>query len=191
MPRLFNDYPVYPSGASDSGKQKRASTWVKDLIFDNSSLPSGFCRQIWGDGASSMDNAQQAYYLVQKWTDKPSNMINPSAQITNSPQQGPQYISTVKIEEQIEVQGTSQESTQEFMASQEGAVKSAPSDLRKGPLVRPPNAQSLSPAMYVRALFDYEADYLTTLSFHEGDVILVINQLESGWWEGVINGIRG
>jgi hypothetical protein len=42
MPRLFGDYPVYPSGASDSGKQKRASTWMKDLIFYNSPLPSGF-----------------------------------------------------------------------------------------------------------------------------------------------------
>ncbi|KAK8046427.1 RasGEF domain-containing protein [Apiospora saccharicola] len=29
------------------------------------------------------------------------------------------------------------------------------------------------------------------LSFHEGDVIQVITQLESGWWDGVINGVRG
>ncbi|MBE3046991.1 hypothetical protein IMZ48_31590, partial [Candidatus Bathyarchaeota archaeon] len=46
-------------------------------------------------------------------------------------------------------------------------------------------------AMYVRALYDYEADDRTSLSFHEGDVIQVINQLESGWWDGVINGVRG
>lgn len=45
--------------------------------------------------------------------------------------------------------------------------------------------------MYVRALYDYEADDRTSLSFHEGDVIQVINQLESGWWDGVINGVRG
>jgi son of sevenless-like protein len=45
--------------------------------------------------------------------------------------------------------------------------------------------------MYVRALYDYEADDRTSLSFHEGDVIQVITQLESGWWDGVINGIRG
>lgn len=49
----------------------------------------------------------------------------------------------------------------------------------------PPNA------MYVRALYDYEADDRTSLSFHEGDVIQVITQLESGWWDGVINGVRG
>ncbi|KAK8855919.1 ras GEF [Apiospora arundinis] len=45
--------------------------------------------------------------------------------------------------------------------------------------------------LYVRALYDYEADDRTSLSFHEGDVIQVITQLESGWWDGVINGVRG
>jgi son of sevenless-like protein len=47
------------------------------------------------------------------------------------------------------------------------------------------------PVMYVRALYDYEADDRTSLSFHEGDVIQVITQLESGWWDGVINDVRG
>ena len=47
------------------------------------------------------------------------------------------------------------------------------------------------PVMYVRALYDYDADDRTSLSFHEGDVIQVITQLESGWWDGVINGVRG
>ncbi|KAK3295536.1 ras guanine nucleotide exchange factor domain-containing protein [Chaetomium fimeti] len=46
-------------------------------------------------------------------------------------------------------------------------------------------------AMYVRALYDYEADDRTSLSFHEGDTIQVITRLESGWWDGVINGVRG
>ncbi|KAL7896090.1 ras guanine nucleotide exchange factor domain-containing protein [Trichoderma sp. SZMC 28014] len=46
-------------------------------------------------------------------------------------------------------------------------------------------------SMYVRALYDYEADDRTSLSFHEGDIIQVITQLESGWWDGVINGVRG
>jgi son of sevenless-like protein len=47
------------------------------------------------------------------------------------------------------------------------------------------------PAMYVRALYNYAADDPTSLSFHKGDVIQVITQLESGWWDGVINGVRG
>lgn len=46
-------------------------------------------------------------------------------------------------------------------------------------------------SMYVRALYDYEADDRTSLSFHQGDIIQVITQLESGWWDGVINGVRG
>lgn len=45
--------------------------------------------------------------------------------------------------------------------------------------------------MYVRALYDYEADDRTSLSFRHGDVIQVITQLESGWWDGIINGVRG
>lgn len=45
--------------------------------------------------------------------------------------------------------------------------------------------------MYVRALYDYDADDRTSLSFQQGDIIEVITQLESGWWDGVINGVRG
>ena len=45
--------------------------------------------------------------------------------------------------------------------------------------------------MYVRALYNYDADDQTSLSFRAGDVIQVITQLESGWWDGIINGVRG
>ena len=45
--------------------------------------------------------------------------------------------------------------------------------------------------LYVRALYDYEADDRTSLSFRQGDIIQVITQLESGWWDGVIHGVRG
>jgi son of sevenless-like protein len=45
--------------------------------------------------------------------------------------------------------------------------------------------------MYVKALYDYDADDRTSLSFRQGDTIQVITQLESGWWDGVINGVRG
>ena len=46
-------------------------------------------------------------------------------------------------------------------------------------------------AMYVRALYDYDSDDRTSLSFKQGDIIQVITQLESGWWDGIINDIRG
>ena len=48
-----------------------------------------------------------------------------------------------------------------------------------------------STALYVRALYDYEADDRTSLSFRQGDTIQVITQLASGWWDGVINDVRG
>ena len=58
------------------------------------------------------------------------------------------------------------------------------------------NAPSSNPAppatLYVRALYDYEAgDDRTSLSFKQGDTIQVITQLASGWWDGIINGVRG
>ena len=45
--------------------------------------------------------------------------------------------------------------------------------------------------LYVRALYDYEADDRTSLSFRQGDTIQVITQLASGWWDGIIHGVRG
>lgn len=47
------------------------------------------------------------------------------------------------------------------------------------------------PGMYVRAQYDYSADDPTSLSFAAGDIIQVLTQLESGWWDGVIAGQRG
>ncbi|RAL14909.1 putative cell division control protein Cdc25 [Aspergillus homomorphus CBS 101889] len=48
------------------------------------------------------------------------------------------------------------------------------------------------PALFVRAMYDYDADDHTSLSFRRGDVIQVLNQLETGWWDGVINNsVRG
>ncbi|KAK5449913.1 cell division cycle-related protein [Exophiala xenobiotica] len=44
---------------------------------------------------------------------------------------------------------------------------------------------------YVRALYNYDADDRTSLSFRAGDIIQVLTQLESGWWDGVINDVRG
>lgn len=54
-----------------------------------------------------------------------------------------------------------------------------------------PGSRTVSSAMFVRALYDYVADDRTSLSFHQGDLIQVITQLETGWWDGIINGVRG
>lgn len=47
------------------------------------------------------------------------------------------------------------------------------------------------PTLFVRALYDYNADDHTSLSFRQGDVIQVLNQLETGWWDGVMGNVRG
>lgn len=52
--------------------------------------------------------------------------------------------------------------------------------------------QTLAAAMFCRALFDYnKLDEPSSLTFEEGDIIQVITQLESGWWDGVLKGVRG
>lgn len=49
----------------------------------------------------------------------------------------------------------------------------------------------LPPPLYVRALYNYDADDPTSLSFRQGNIIQVITQLESGWWDGMIDNVRG
>ncbi len=46
-------------------------------------------------------------------------------------------------------------------------------------------------ALYVQALHDFDANKETGLSFKQGDVIQVTIQSDSGWWDGVLNRVRG
>jgi son of sevenless-like protein len=78
--------------------------------------------------------------------------------------------------------------SQSIQRRDDGDLGPSPSPRRqKSPmkLTEPP------PALYVRALYDYDADDHTSLSFRQGDVIQVLNQLETGWWDGVIGNVRG
>ncbi|KAF9899149.1 hypothetical protein BX616_003220 [Lobosporangium transversale] len=43
----------------------------------------------------------------------------------------------------------------------------------------------------VRAMYDYESEDSTNLSFKKDDVIQVLAQLESGWWAGHCDGRQG
>ncbi|KAI9373685.1 ras guanine nucleotide exchange factor domain-containing protein [Aspergillus egyptiacus] len=62
---------------------------------------------------------------------------------------------------------------------------------RQVPPMKTPSPEP-PPALFVRAMYDYDADDHTSLSFRRGDIIQVLNQLETGWWDGVINGsVRG
>ncbi|ORY03599.1 ras GEF [Basidiobolus meristosporus CBS 931.73] len=46
-------------------------------------------------------------------------------------------------------------------------------------------------AAIVRALYDFDSADDSSLKFKKGDVIEVITRLDSGWWDGLCNGIRG
>jgi len=47
------------------------------------------------------------------------------------------------------------------------------------------------PGKYVRALFSYEAAADIELDLKEGDVIKVLKEDESGWWQGEVDGRVG
>ena len=53
-----------------------------------------------------------------------------------------------------------------------------------------PDDQYLS-TFFCRALYDYRSDDNSSLSFSRGDIIEVLTQLESGWWDGLLNDERG
>ncbi|KZS90545.1 ras GEF [Sistotremastrum niveocremeum HHB9708] len=44
---------------------------------------------------------------------------------------------------------------------------------------------------FCRALYDYQSTDASSLSFRRGDIIEVLTQLESGWWDGLLNDERG
>ncbi|RIA80506.1 ras guanine nucleotide exchange factor domain-containing protein [Glomus cerebriforme] len=45
--------------------------------------------------------------------------------------------------------------------------------------------------LVVRALYDFNSNDTSSLSFKRDDIIQVLTQLESGWWDGLCNGERG
>ncbi|CBQ73217.1 related to Guanyl nucleotide exchange factor Sql2 [Sporisorium reilianum SRZ2] len=48
------------------------------------------------------------------------------------------------------------------------------------------------PSFFVRALYDFESNDASSLSFNKGALIEVLTQLESGWWDGLLdNHVRG
>lgn len=61
-----------------------------------------------------------------------------------------------------------------------------------------PNVQQSSPGeeqyittFFCRALYDYQTQDSSSLSFHRDDVIEVLTRLESGWWDGLLGDERG
>jgi hypothetical protein len=70
-------------------------------------------------------------------------------------------------------------------------------DHEQGPSTSPRNGAktgpttAISPRYIVRAQFDFDASDPSALSFKSGDVIEVYTMLESGWWDGMLDGRRG
>ncbi|QRV77634.1 cell division control protein 25 [Ceratobasidium sp. AG-Ba] len=46
-------------------------------------------------------------------------------------------------------------------------------------------------SFWVRAMYDYHSTDDSSLSFSRGDIVEVLTQLESGWWDGLIGNERG
>ncbi len=44
---------------------------------------------------------------------------------------------------------------------------------------------------FCRALYDYQSEDPSSLSFKKGDIIEVLTRLDSGWWDGLLNDERG
>ncbi|KAI5835257.1 SH3-domain-containing protein, partial [Schizophyllum commune Tattone D] len=44
---------------------------------------------------------------------------------------------------------------------------------------------------FCKALYDYEAQDPSALSFKRGDIIEVLTQQPSGWWDGLLGDERG
>ncbi|KAF0428186.1 ras GEF [Gigaspora margarita] len=49
----------------------------------------------------------------------------------------------------------------------------------------------MSSILFVKALYDFNSTDSSSLSFKKNDIIQVLTQLESGWWDGLCNGERG
>ncbi|CAI6314478.1 unnamed protein product [Periconia digitata] len=62
---------------------------------------------------------------------------------------------------------------------------------RKGRSPAADNTTSISTSVEAVALYNFHATTNTELDVLAGDLILVVNQHESGWWDGVLNGVRG
>jgi len=55
----------------------------------------------------------------------------------------------------------------------------------------PANDDQYITTFFCRALYDYQTNDASSLSFHRDDVIEVLTQLESGWWDGLLGDERG
>lgn len=53
------------------------------------------------------------------------------------------------------------------------------------------SAEENIPTFFVRALYDYQSTDASSLTFHKDDLIEVLTQLPTGWWDGLLDDERG
>jgi hypothetical protein len=51
--------------------------------------------------------------------------------------------------------------------------------------------ESYISTFFVRALYDYQSNDPSSLSFRQNDIIEVLTRLDSGWWDGLLGDERG
>lgn len=54
-----------------------------------------------------------------------------------------------------------------------------------------PGEEQYFSTFFCRALYDYQTDDDSSLSFHQDDIIEVLTKLDSGWWDGLLGQERG
>ena len=59
------------------------------------------------------------------------------------------------------------------------------------PAQQQPEEEHFLSTFFCRALFDYQTDNDSSLSFRKDDIIEVLTRLESGWWDGLLGQERG
>lgn len=59
------------------------------------------------------------------------------------------------------------------------------------PSQQQPEEEQFLSTFFCRALFDYQTDNDSSLSFRRDDIIEVLTRLESGWWDGLLGQERG
>ena len=59
------------------------------------------------------------------------------------------------------------------------------------PALQQPEEEQFLSTFFCRALFDYQTDNDSSLSFRRDDIIEVLTRLESGWWDGLLGQERG
>jgi len=63
--------------------------------------------------------------------------------------------------------------------------------LGSDPAQQQPEEETFLSTFFCRALFDYQTDNDSSLSFRRDDIIEVLTRLDSGWWDGLLGQERG